>query len=186
MIYEIKKTAIKWFGNIIISKYPLFVTFGHTAYKIKGEDVRNILNVIKPGDILLRRFDSYVSGLMIPGYFTHAAIYIGDDQIIHMLGDGITKEDILTFTRCDDIAIIHCNQEQISNIAIEKAIEYLNKGEEYDYNFDFSNDKRLSCTELVNDVYNNPKFTRLKKDYIMPDDLLTLDKSVFTISYKKG
>lgn len=186
MWYKIKSFIIKWFGDILYYKYPLFIVFGHTAYKMKGPDVRDVLNIVQPGDILLRRYDSYISGLMIPGYYTHASIYVGDNNIVHMLGDGIQKEDILTFTRCDSIAIIHCNQEHISKGAIDKTLEILKKGIEYDFSFNFSSDKRLSCTELIDYVYNKPKFTRKKEDFIMPDDFLSLDKEIFNISYKKG
>ncbi len=186
MLYKIKKFIIKWFGDILIYKYPIFIIFGHTAYKMKGEDVRDVLNVIKPGDIVLRRYNNYLSGLLIPGYFTHASIYVGDDKIVHMLANGVTQEDILTFCRCDNIAIIHCNSEQISNIAIDKANEVLAKGAQYDYNFDFADEERFSCTEIINHIYEDPKFERKNPSYIMPDDFLSLDPEVFTISYRKG
>jgi hypothetical protein len=192
MWYKIKAFIIKWFGDILFYKYPLFIVFGHTAYKMKGEDVRTVLDIIQPGDILLRRYDSYISGLMIPGYYTHAAVYVGDNNVVHMLGDGITKEDILTFTRCDSLAIIHCNEEQMINEAIEKANTSFGKGIvrkrgiQYDYNFDFSDDSRFSCTEFIDFIYNKPKFTRKNEKYIMPDDLLTLDNKIFNVSYKKG
>lgn len=189
MWYKIKKFVIQWFGDILVYKYPLFFVFGHTAYKMKGTDVREVLNVIQPGDIILRRYDSYISGLMIPGYYTHAAIYVGGDHIVHMLGDGIQKEDILTFCRCDSVAIIHCKQEHISKGAIDKTNDMLGKGIkrgiEYDFNFNFSDDTRFSCTELIDFVYDHPKCDRIKEDYLMPDDFLTLDKEIFNISYKK-
>ena len=163
----------------------MFINFGCTAYKMRGDDIRKVLNTIKPGDVLLRRYDHYISGLMIPGYFTHAAIYVGDDTIIHMIGDGICEEDILMFCRCDEIAIIHCNDEQLSKTAVDKAKSYLEQQIEYDFNFDFSDSAQLSCTELVNDVYNGPTITKMKRSYIMPDDFLTLDRSLFEISYRK-
>ncbi len=186
IFYKIKSFIIKWFGNILIYPYPMFIMFGHTAYQMKGEDVRDVINIIQPGDILLRRYNNYISGLMIPGYYTHAAIYLGNNQIIHMLGDGIDKQDILTFCRCDRVAIIHCNEEQISKEAIKKARELYVKGMEYDFGFDFSDSTRFSCTEIINYLYDNPKMERKKDKYIMPDDYLTLDKSLFTVSYQKG
>jgi len=186
VFYKIKKAAIKWFGNIQVFKYPSFIMFGHTAYEMKGEDVRDIINIIQPGDILLRRYNHYLSGLMIPGYYTHAAIYMGNNKVIHMLGDGIDKQDILTFCRCDDVAIIHCNEEQISKAAIKKARDLYVKGVEYDFSFDFSDSTRFSCTEVIDYFFDKPKMNRKKENYIMPDDYLTLDKSLFTINYQKG
>jgi len=159
---------------------------GHTAYKMKGEDVRNLLTIIEPGDIILRRYDHYISGLMIPGYFTHAAIYTGDNKIIHMLGDGIDKQDILTFCRCDEIAIIRCFDKEMKCNAIEKANIYFKQGIEYDFDFDFSSETRFSCTEFIDEIYKHPKLNKkLRKDYIMPDDFLTLDSDVYDIVYRK-
>jgi len=186
MWYKIKTAIIKWFGNIQIFPYPSFIMFGHTAYEMKGEDVRDVLNIIKPGDIVLRRYNHYVSGLMIPGHFTHAAIYMGDGKIVHMLGDGIDKQDILTFCRCDQVAIIRCNDEQINKIAIKKSASYFKQGIKYDFDFDFSDGKEFSCTEFINDIFNHPKMDRIKENYIMPDDFLTLDKTIFEVKYQKG
>jgi hypothetical protein len=186
LFYKIKKAVIQWFGNILIYPYPFFINFGHTAYKMKGEDVRDVLNTIQPGDILLRRYNNYISGLMIPGYYTHSAIYMGNNKIIHMLGDGIEKQDILTFCRCDSVVIIHCNEEQISKGAIKKARDLYIEGVEYDFGFDFSDKTRHSCTEAVSYFYNDPKMDKKKDNYIMPDDFLSIDKSLFTISYQKG
>jgi len=186
MWYKIKTAIIKWFGNIQIFKYPTFIMFGRTAYEMKGEDVRDVLNIIKPGDILLRRYNHYLSGLMIPGYYTHASIYIGNDKIIHMLGDGIDKQDILTFCRCDEVAIIRSKEEQINKIAIDKANVYFKQSIEYDFNFDFADGKEFSCTEFINDIFNYPTMERIKENYIMPDDFLKLDKSIFDVIYQKG
>jgi len=186
MWYKIKRFFIRKFGNILVYRFPLFVMFGHTSYQMKGKDVREVLNTIQPGDILLRRYNNYISGLLIPGYYTHSAIYIGNNEIIHMLGDGINKQDILTFCSCDSITIIHCIVEQISKEAVNKATELFNKGVEYDYDFDFSNDTRFSCTELIDYLYDKPKIVRKKEKYIIPDDFLTLDELIFKISYQKG
>ena len=183
--FNIKKVFLTWFGDILIYPYPMFIMFGHTSYEMKGEDVRKVINTLQPGDILLRRYNHYISGLMIPGYFTHAAIYIGDNKVIHMLGKGIDKQDILTFCRCDDLAIIHCDEEQISKAAIKKAVSLYKEDIKYDYDFDFSDDVNMSCTEIINYIYKNPKMDR-KKKYIIPDDYLTLDESTFTITYRKG
>jgi uncharacterized protein YycO len=186
MWYKIKSFIIKWFGNIQIFPYPFFIMFGHTSYRMRGDDVQEVLNTIQPGDILLRRYNHYISGLMIPGHFTHAAIYMGDDKVVHMLGEGINKESILSFCRCDEIAIIHCLSEQITKIAIKKAAAFYKDEIKYDFDFNFSEEKEFSCTELINDIFDNPKMCKIKENYILPDDFLTLDNSIFSVSYRKG
>ena len=171
--YNIKSAAIGWFGNILVYKYPLFIQLGHTAYKINGKHQREILDCLEPGDVLLRRYDNYLSGLILPGYFTHAAIYIGDNKIIHMLGDGIVKEDILTFMRCDDIAVLRTKVETGRAPAVSKAEEYLKDKIQYDFDFKFSDDKRFSCTELIHNCYDYfPIKDPMRKNMVLPDDFL--------------
>jgi len=184
--YKIKEKTLSWFGNILIYPYPMFIMFNKTSYHMNGEDVRDVLNAIQPGDILLRRYDHYVSGLMIPGYYTHSAIYMGSNNIVHMLGKGVDKQDILTFCRCDSVTVIHCNDEQISKIAIKKARKIFKKKTKYDFDFDFLDKNKFSCTEFISYVYNNPSLKRKNDNYIIPDDFLTLDKSLFKITYSKG
>lgn len=184
MWYEIKSAVIGWFGDIRIFKYPFFVLFGHTAYKIKGHHQRQIINILKPGDVLLRRYDNYISGLMIPGYFTHAALYVGDNQVIHLLGDGICKEDILTFMRCDDIKVLRFKNQSVIDKAIEKAYEQLDKKTEYDYDFDTNSPDRLYCTEFVDFCFDYPVKPFIKHSYIIPDDFL--NSANFDVEWSKG
>lgn len=186
LMYWFKEKIVRFFAKITIYKYPSFIMFGSTSYKMKGEDVRDVINILQPGDILLRRYDHFLTGLMIPGYFTHAAIYQGNNQVIHMLGDGIEKQDILTFCRCDSVAIIHCNDEQITKRARKMARDLLAQNVKYDYAFNFSDKTRFSCTELINLVYDSPMIPRKNKNYITPDDFLSIDKSLFEITYRKG
>lgn len=186
--YTIKKIILKIFGGLQIFKYPFFIVWGHTSYKVKGEDVRKILDIIKPGDILLRRYDHYVTGLLIPGHFTHAAMYTGENKITHMVGSGIGQEDILTFCRCDDICIIRCKDESRAYIAIEYAFDKLKQNVAYDFDFDFSDPNFMSCTELVSNAFDMPKTMRKIESVISPDDLLNLPgvDADFEIIYRKG
>lgn len=176
ILYKIKAAFVSWFGNIKIYRYPFFILIGHVAYKIKGPHQRKIMSLLEPGDVILRRYDAYVSGLMIPGYFTHAGVYVGDDQIIHVLGSGICKEDILTFTRCDDIAILRHNDKNLVKGAITKAWQQLEKGIAYDFVFDAKSPDKFYCTEFVDFCYDYPVRNSIKDKYIIPDAFL---KSVF-------
>ena len=170
MTYEkIKSKIISFFADIRI--YPGgFILFGNSSYKIKGPQTREILNVLKEGDILLRRYSHYLGSLIIPGYFSHAAIYVGDNEIIHMLGAGITKEDILTFLRCDDIVVLRAS-EGLAKEAFYQAKAYYIAGIEYDFNF---NDKpdRFYCTEFIDNLFGYPIKTQIGNRIVMPDNFL--------------
>jgi len=93
-----------------------------------------------------------------------------------MLGDGITKEDILTFTRCDDISILRMPiliESDIKEI-LDEVNKLYDKDVDYDYSFSSTNEK-FYCSELIDKIYNgrivyNNKIT---DDLVMPDDFLT-------------
>jgi len=178
IFYKIKKFIINFFGSIVLYPRPMFVMFyGGVHYKIKGPDLRHIIDALEPGDILLRTYDNYLSSIVIPGYWSHAAMYVGDDEVIHVGGDGIVKEDILTFTRCDDIAILRINDEERINVAIAKAFEYLAAGVKYDYDFEKSDDHKMYCTEFTDKCFDGIDYVS-SKGIIDPDDLLESEFSI--------
>lgn len=145
------------------------ILFGDSSYQIKGPLMREILNVVQPGDVFLRRYNHFFGTYLIPGYWSHAAIYVGDNIMMQMLGQGINKEDILTFMRADEIKILRPKDETKIQSAIEKTYSYYQKGEQYDYGF-MPGDKELYCSELVYTVYGKPEQVKYG-DYILPDDL---------------
>jgi uncharacterized protein YycO len=182
IFYKIKNTTIAWFADIRVYVGG-FVLFGNSSYSIKGPDTRYVLNVLEPGDVLLRRYDHYLGSILIPGYWSHAAMYVGDGYVIHMLGQGINKEDILTFLRCDDICILRCADSSKKASAIEKAFNYLYKDIAYDYEFNFNNEEAMYCTEFIDYCYGNLKYENKQIDkLILPDDLLG---TIFEVVWKK-
>ncbi len=112
------------------------------GYRISGRDSRKILDLLQPGDILLRGYEGYVDGEFIrrsartsasgfaPGWYTHVALFAGDltpsdaahvpaafkdcvdyfamgpEMVIHSMAKGVHTEDVLTFLRCDYLAVL--------------------------------------------------------------------------------
>jgi hypothetical protein len=81
---------IAWIGTLKFFTSPFSLVEDPGSYKIKGTDIRTILDgdmpLIQPGDILLRGYDGYVDGELIRRtggaqgsgkYFSHAALYVG-------------------------------------------------------------------------------------------------------------
>jgi hypothetical protein len=91
--YKIKEAFLRFFGDIkLFQEQPrLFfipdlistILFGSTlvydprSYLVKGTDMRRAMKDIQPGDILVRGFENYVDGNFIPGFFSHAGLYLG-------------------------------------------------------------------------------------------------------------
>ena len=114
----------KVFGDIKVFRHPMYIAYDPGGYRVTGEDLREMLRWLEPGDVLLRRYYGYLDARFIPGRFTHAAVYCGElgdadrvharerdfmpgpQMVIHALSPDVRVEDILTFSRCDEIAIL--------------------------------------------------------------------------------
>jgi hypothetical protein len=166
---RIQDKLLAWFADIRIY-WGGIILFGDSHYKIKGPHTREIMEVLKPGDVLLRRYDHYLGSLLLKGYWSHAAIYVGDNQVIHMLGEGITKEDILTFCRTDDVCILRCADSDRVQKAIDEANRQFSMGTKYDYDFSMST-KKLYCSELVHHVYGGFSYAKRIGRFVYPEDI---------------
>lgn len=156
---------IAWIGTVKYFTSPLGLVEDPGSYRIRGEDVRSLIDSeLRPGDILLRGFDGYLDGLMMKFTgggegmgmnFSHAALYLGDlndtrdkpivarrlqvlddkglwveatpdqqnavrddekyykegrQKVVHSMTRGVFVEDILTFLRCDYLAVLRLPQ----------------------------------------------------------------------------
>lgn len=170
------RILIKLFGDIQFLPYPFFIVlWGSTHYKIKGDEMRHLTNLIKPGDVLLRRYDRYVSGWFIPGYYTHAAIAKNRTTVIHATTHGVCEEDLLTFLRADHIAVLRYQKDDlVAKSAANLSETFL--GKEYDYTFMAEDKSKLFCTELVKFCY--PGVLDSLSGCVCPDQLLHTDLKV--------
>jgi uncharacterized protein YycO len=181
--YTIKSKLLSFFSDIRI--YPGGVIIaGDSHYEFKGQDMREALNNLQKGDVLLRRYSHYLGSVLVKGYYSHAAIYVGDNQVLHMLGEGITKEDILTFMRCDNMAILRPIAEDKIDSAVTKAYGFYAVGTEYDYDFNTDSPEKLYCTEFVDNCFGYPvKSEKTDGTYLLPDDFLS--SSAFKLIWRK-
>ena len=123
---------LKIFGDIKVFRWPFFVIYDPGSYRVKGTDIREVLGLMRPGDILLRGYGHYLDGYFIPGYFSHAGLYLGQvlaedkkfvtsekgqklfrsgEQIVaHAMAEGVFMEDIIDFCRCDFMVVLRFPQ----------------------------------------------------------------------------
>jgi len=116
------------FGDIKIYKWPMFLIYAPRGYQVRGVDYREAMDVVQPGDVLLRGYIDYLDGHFIPGFFSHAGTYVGrltaDDlkeaegidaealfepgpqMVVHAKAEGVLCEDLLDFCRTDRMAVL--------------------------------------------------------------------------------
>lgn len=167
MKLKFPKWMIEATGHIYLHKYPMFLLYKPNIHKVRGEDVRKILDIVEPADILLRRFDGYLNTIFTEiigkSFWGHAGTYIGNNQMVHSVSVGCITEDILNFCRADAVCILEPIYPEVNKQEIvTKAKLMAQMGMPYDYEFSSTNDA-FYCTETV-DMINNRAFD---KDYIM-------------------
>lgn len=135
---------------------------------------------LEPGDILLTRRDWYLSNVGLPGYWSHAAIYIGtaeqrteafganapqpamplprlgDDPheplVIEAIGEGVLYTSLEHAGDSDALVVLRPRLPAAAKArALDRAFSYA--GRPYDFNFDFRTDNEIVCTELVYKSY---------------------------------
>jgi uncharacterized protein YycO len=149
---KLRNKIIGFFGHLKFA-FTIFpgIVYKQSGYKVKGIETNRVLTLIEPGDILVRGYDSFLSSRLI-GKWSHVAIVVDRENIIHSVGKGVIKETIIDFCRTDRIAIMRIKpgliQDNDITEAIYKAHHYL--GTKYDYGFNFNDAEEFSCTELLN------------------------------------
>jgi hypothetical protein len=175
LIENLKEGFLSVMGEIHLTKRPLWIQIAPTGNDVKGRELRKALELVKAGDILVRRYRGVVCGWFIPGRFSHSGVYIGDGLMIHAIGSGVQKVDMLDFLACDGFAILRAKEgagrrageegggsETIADKAVRIAKGYI--GYSYDYKFDICEDygnekevenrtKSVYCHELVRSCF---------------------------------
>ncbi len=191
------------FGDLKIFRFPLWLVYDPGSYLVKGRDARAVIDCVRPGDVLVRGYTMYLDGKFIPGYFSHAGLYLGEttaadlalvperartrllagkQMVVHAIAEGVLMEDLLDFCRCDRLLVLRfpevlhadpaappdpaapldpeeaaIRDRLLAGAAVRfaeawpvvrrVALGQLGRG--YDFAFDFTDIRRLSCTELV-------------------------------------
>ncbi len=161
---------------------------GHVRTPLHGKGLgpesvqRDLRPLLKPGDILLTRRDGYLSNTFLPGFWGHAAMYLGSrDEILKELGpDSMLEAALESYDGKDQdgkpfMAIeaigegvrlsslefaLHANlvavlRPKLSPEEKRKAVVRAMKmlGTPYDFAFDLSSQDKIICTELVYRAY---------------------------------
>lgn len=134
------KPFLEWCGKI-------HAPFAHK--KIKSKEFFELSKKLEPGFTFITHIDGELTNVLIPGFWTHAAIYIGDNKVVEAIGKGVVVTDLLDFCFSKDYiavlrpAIVSYN-EQLK--AAEVAKDLATKNLPYDYGFD-PDDTAFYCGE---------------------------------------
>jgi len=158
--YRLQATFLTWFGNIKVFKWPLFIIYDPTVFSMPGEKILEVRNLLQPGDVILRGFSMYLDGMFVPGDYSHGAIYVGDDTIVHAVAKGVSKINVVDFCECDRICILRPSGGQ--TLAIKRALEFVENDVPYDFGFK-RDTSALYCFELCAECYKELNVKIIRK-----------------------
>jgi len=170
-------------GFIIRLLKPVSILLGKLRYSpiqrnIRASMIDQIKDVIEIGDVIVTYSQGELTNYFIDGPYKHAAIYIGDDNIIQAVGKGVELESFEDFCASKDrIAILRplfCDSET-RKIAAMAAVSQI--GHSYDYYFEIGNDS-FYCAELIEWAYNfatGGRSTFVKRDVLGTNTVLPSD-----------
>jgi hypothetical protein len=177
----------KWRRRGVVGAERLFASvlegFGRAASEMCDRenkhvtpDIRQSIGAfLRPGDLIVTRHAKALTNLFIPGFWPHAALYVGTPSqreaagvdvapekerlwideicVLEALKDGVRLRSLTETLAVDTFVILRPNlaPESITQ-AIERAI--LHEGKMYNFDFDFFNSDRIVCTEVIFRAYD--------------------------------
>jgi len=169
-VYAVQSMVSEWIGDIRIVERPRL---------IGPELIEEVRPRLRPGDILLERRTWCASNAFLPGFWPHAALYVGGIEDLERLGiadrpevrsrldqflaqdaDGHSHTVIealaegvifstLEHTLDADYAAVLRPRLSDQELAEAVANAFRHHGKPYDFEFDFFTSDKLVCTELV-------------------------------------
>ena len=188
----------KWRRRGVVSARNIFAAVaegvGRTAsefYEANNkkvtDDIRSsIVEHLQPGDVIITRHAIALTNLFMPGFWPHAALYVGPREqrnpekcVIEARKDGVLFRPLSDTFSVDYFVVI---RPKLSNETIQQAIDraFTHEGKMYNFDFDFFNSDRLVCTELVYRSFDGleglkfPLTDRAGRKTLSAEDLLDL------------
>lgn len=160
---------------------------------------RQMAGQLRAGDVLLEKTPFRLTDLMIPGYWGHAAIWVGSETelrelgvwdhpavrphqekirrgkgVIEALRNGVVLNSFAHFLNVDDLAVLRPAQPDQATQAARVLRAFRQLGKAYDFNFDVESTDRIVCSELIYQVYTEmiwPTSKQLGRATISPDQV---------------
>lgn len=185
-LYDFKRRHISGYRKVMFHLFRLsgraiadlkqpFVKSGGDGKRVTGEVRAELAGLMRPGDVVVTRHDDALSNLFLPGFWPHAALYIGSLEEREQLGVEASEErkarsvEPVRFLEAKKDGVLFRPPEETLAVdaltvlrpklpaaalagVLGKALSH--EGKLYDFLFDFSAADRLACTELVYRSYH--------------------------------
>lgn len=182
--YELLKMRfLTLLGDIQYHRSFPYLILAPEGYGVKGFDFEEIQKQIQPYDVLLRRYDRYVGSGFIPGYWNHAGVVDTEGKILHAIAEGVVKDYLFDFSKTDHICLLRPNFSFHKEIIEERLRRF--PGRNYDFDFNFRDGSRLSCTELVYELFRgyDHKIPLSKVDYVFFEKEIVIPDTIFLANF---
>lgn len=151
-------------GSAIAGKPNPFHRNKSDGKRVTVEVLRQATELLQPGDIIVTRHDNALSNHFFPGYWPHAALYLGsprerrrhqlpldgpgDLTVLEAKKDGVKLRALAETLAVDAFVILRPVPEKtcLSEV-LTRALTH--EGKLYDFLFDFTKSDRLACTEVI-------------------------------------
>lgn len=165
---------LKYSGSMVAELRQPFVKASGQGKRVTPEVVAAIKPMLRAGDILITRHDDALSNLFLPGFWPHAALYIGDERergelevglqlsdsrclnnyhFLEAKKDGVLFRPIEETLSVDAFMVLRPRLERDYRVeALTRALSH--EGKLYDFTFDFRRADRLACTEVIYRSYH--------------------------------
>lgn len=139
-----------------------------------GSAYATLREALRPGDIILEKTPFRLTDKLIPGYFGHAALWLGDEadlralgiwdhpavqphqpalqeerQVLEALRGGVQMNTLAHFMNVDDLVVLRdprLTERRLRGILVRG---FRQVGKRYDFNFDVDTTDRIACAELI-------------------------------------
>ena len=161
-------------GRVVSEMRQPFVKAHGQGKRVTAGVLATIKPLLRAGDVLITRHDDAMSNLFLPGYWPHAALYIGDAQErrelgVELAGAGALRTEEFHFLEAKKDGVLLRRIEETLNVdafmvlrprlgqeqrarALSRGLTH--EGKLYDFMFDFRVAERLACTEVIYRTYH--------------------------------
>ncbi|QJE96592.1 YiiX/YebB-like N1pC/P60 family cysteine hydrolase [Luteolibacter luteus] len=165
----------EWSGRAIAELRQPGVKASGAPKRVSSELRERALELARPGDIFVTRHDDALSNLFLPGFWPHAALYLGSPE--QRVKRGVTLPPPLERLAAGPIRFLEAKKDGVlarpaeETLAVDafvilrppldpgqlaaalvRAMDH--HGKPYDFSFDFRKSDRLVCTEVIYRAYH--------------------------------